>query len=192
MVAHDPSYAERGHAVVAELVGPELAAHLARYVEVLGATGRMEPDHQVPGSLRRYGAPGLEALLADGAAPLSVVTGRRLVPTYSFVRAYRRGQELTPHRDRPACEHSATLHLAASEPISWPLWVRREADDPTPLVLRPGDAAIYRGTELLHWREPLEAEWYVQAFLHYVDADGPCADEAFDRRHGLGAQRQLR
>ena len=28
----------------------------------------------------------------------------------------------------------------------------------------------------MHWREPVPTAWYLQVFLHYVDASGPYAD----------------
>ena len=53
--------------------------------------------------------------------------------------------------------------------------------------LEAGDAVLYRGAEALHWREPLDgADWYLQVFLHYVDADGPYADRHLDGRANLG------
>jgi hypothetical protein len=53
-------------------------------------------------------------------------------------------------------------------------------------MLRPGDALIYRGIELAHWREAFQGEKMAQVFLHYVDRNGPNAAEKFDGRAGLG------
>jgi hypothetical protein len=171
------------------LIGPELASFLAEYGRVLRESGRMELDHQVPGSLRRYGAPGFDALLTRCAPALSALSGVELLPTYSFGRFYLRGQELVAHRDRPECEHSATVHLAGAGDAEWPIWVRDGASDPVSVVLRPGDAMLYRGDRVLHWRDPLEAEWYLQVFLHYVDAAGPYADRELDGRDHLADPR---
>jgi hypothetical protein len=89
-------------------------------------------------------------------------------------------------RDRVECEHSATLHIASSEEYAWPIWMRHESADPVSVTMNPGDAVIYRGDQVIHWRDPLPIEWYLQVFLHFVDADGPYSDRAFDRRAGLG------
>ena len=35
-----------------------------------------------------------------------------LLPTYSYARLYLQGDSLPRHRDRPACEIAATIHLA--------------------------------------------------------------------------------
>ena len=51
--------------------------------------------------------------------------------------------------------------------------------------LRRGDALLYRGIDLAHWREPYAGRQLVQAFLHYVDRTGPHADQKFDGRATL-------
>lgn len=51
--------------------------------------------------------------------------------------------------------------------------------------LEPGDALIYLGSRMKHWREPYEGERQYQMFLHYVFKDGKYADLAFDERSGL-------
>jgi hypothetical protein len=51
--------------------------------------------------------------------------------------------------------------------------------------LRPGDALLYRGMELFHWRDAYRGEALVQVFLHYVDRDGPHTEQKFDGRSSL-------
>jgi hypothetical protein len=81
---------------------------------------------------------------------------------------------------------SVSLSLATLPAEPWPLWlasagVARRVD------LRAGDAVLYKGTELPHWREAFTGEQVVQVFLHYVDRDGPHREWAFDRRPQLGS-----
>ena len=52
--------------------------------------------------------------------------------------------------------------------------------------MKPGDAIIYRGCELPHWREELQGLMQVQVFMHYCDKNGPYKNEKFDNRPGLG------
>jgi hypothetical protein len=55
--------------------------------------------------------------------------------------------------------------------------------------MAPGDIVVYRGCDLLHWRELFdvpEGSWHVQGFFHYVDANGPHSDHKWDRRPTLG------
>jgi hypothetical protein len=135
----------------------------------------------------------------------AAVAGCELVPTYAYFRAYQQGDLCLVHSDREACEHSLslTLHLADEHP--WALSVeQRRIDRPepiqrdfgseafTPLPMRAGDAVMYRGVEHRHGRlEPNPNAWSAHLFLHWVDADGPHADHAFDRvmlkKHGLNA-----
>jgi hypothetical protein len=140
---------------------------------------------QVPNSHAKYGDPFMEALLLHMQPVMEEATGLRLLPTYSYYRVYRRGNELKPHMDRPACEISASLCLGfTDDTVQWPLYVQD-----TPYVMQPGDLIAYRGMELNHYRFPLDCpfSWsQSQVFLHYVDADGPHADQVFDGRGGLG------
>jgi PKHD-type hydroxylase len=54
-----------------------------------------------------------------------------------------------------------------------------------------GDAALYRGMDKVHWREPYkEGKWQAQVFLHYVDADGPHAEWKFDKRPKLSHHKE--
>jgi hypothetical protein len=179
-------YELRGFVVLRSLLGPQLLEHLTTYAGLLRDTGSFEVDDQVPGSLRTYGAAGFDALLPSVADTLSQALGRPLVPTYSFARFYTRGQELYPHRDRAECEHSVTVHLAGEGDVAWPIWLRLDDEEPESVDLAPGDAMVYRGDRALHWRDPLDAEWYLQVFLHFVDREGPHADRAYDGRTGLG------
>lgn len=189
LVARSDSYSDDGLCVINDLITPDVTRLMMRYVQVVEQAGEVETDQQVPGSLRRYGLSGFEALLDLCVPAVSAAVGEPVIPTYSFFRMYKKGQGLTAHRDRPACEHSATLHLGASEPCRWPISLKTRSGPTEAVVLRPGDAAIYRGDELLHWRDPLPADWYAQVFLHFVSESGPHADQILDGRPHLAAER---
>ena len=106
--------------------------------------------------------------------------GCRLLPTYTYARIYLQGAELKSHRDRPACEFSATLCLQQEPDEPWPIWLEVEGKS-IEVRLQRGDMLLYRGCEQRHWRAPFAGRACVQAFLHYVDANGPHAEEAYDR-----------
>ena len=45
-----------------------------------------------------------------------------------------------------------------------------------PIVIEKGDAVIYKGCEIEHWRPVFNEEsssWHHQAFIHYIDLNGP-------------------
>lgn len=105
--------------------------------------------------------------------------GKELIPTYSYFRAYQKGDDLYKHKDRKACEFSITLNLGGDP---WPIFMAGEK-----LTLTPGDLVIYKGCEIEHWREPFEGTECFQLFLHYND---PKDKEAslYDDRVALGTQ----
>lgn len=100
----------------------------------------------------------------------------KLSSTHTFWRCYTYGSELGKHKDRPSCEYSVTLFIG-SDGKDWPIFM-----DGEPLYLNPGDAVVYKGCELEHWREPYEGDYHMQVFLHYVDPEGPYKAFAGDNR----------
>lgn len=144
-------------------------------------------DFQVPTAYSKYGDPLTESILVNMQSIIENATGLRLYPTYSYYRIYRNGDLLKPHKDRPSCEISASICLGTNYDFDlspWPLFI-----DGDPIIINPGDMAIYFGLESNHWRNKLEAppgSVHVQSFLHYVNADGPHADLKYDGRKTLG------
>ncbi len=113
------------------------------------------------------------------------IAGCRLEPTYSYLRIYKHADVLLSHRDRPACEFSLSLNIGQIPDQPWPLFVE-SPEGPVEIVLRPGDALLYRGMDLFHWRERYAGQQLVQIFLHFVDADGRIRGTEYDGRRALG------
>jgi hypothetical protein len=141
--------------------------------------GGLENDsQQVVGSSVVHGDAHLDALLLRLHPTMEKVTQLALIPTYSFARIYRDGDELVAHTDRPACEISATLTLGFVADRIWDIYA-----DGEPVSLDVGDMLVYRGCDVRHWRQPFVGTVWVQVFLHYVNANGPYASaHAFDQR----------
>jgi hypothetical protein len=127
---------------------------------------------------------------------MSAATGRDLLPTYAYFRAYQRGDICRVHYDRPSCEHSLSLTIAYAEDKPWALSVATDAGDgPNGNVtedfgskaygsveMAPGDAVLYQGTHRLHGRlEPNPNSWSAHLFLHWIERGGQYAEHAFDR-----------
>ena len=161
----------------------ELTQELNKYVE----RGETTKDSQCPVSEAIHGTPTFDKLLEDLLPHFEKACGKRLYPTYSYARLYKPGEELKNHRDRPACEISATLTLGWSGK-QWAIYMGDHEDksNASEIWMNVGDAVLYRGMEKYHWREKFEGEWQAQVFLHYVDADGPHADQKYDGRQSLG------
>lgn len=117
-----------------------------------------------------------EVILVNKLKKMEQETGLKLIPTYSFSRVYSYNADLKKHKDRPSCEVSVTA-MWGSDGVPWPIFM-----DGVKCEMQPGDAVIYLGCELEHWRENFEGDWHAQSFLHYVDANGPYKDCAYDRR----------
>ena len=57
----------------------------------------------------------------------------------------------------------------------------------TEVKMEIGDAVMYRGCDIYHWREAYkEGKWQAQVFLHYVDQNGPHAEHKYDTRTNIG------
>lgn len=142
-------------------------------------------DSQAPGDFSKYGDPIFDALLSLGTEKMCELTGKDLIPTYSYHRLYTQGTELKRHKDRPSCEISTTLCIgydnsnvdASKYPDwDWPMFVGpvsgEKGTDGMPIHMKPGDMLIYRGDIVEHWREPLWGNNHAQVFLHYNEKDG--------------------
>ena len=136
-------------------------------------------DPQAPHSSSVYNYISFLELLCEKTPEISKVVNETVLPTYTYGRVYRRGDELSRHKDRPSCELSLTVNLGGSEP--WDIWVESEGRE-IPITLNPGDAMIYLGAEIEHWREKFNGDHYYQVFLHYVLSRGQYAQNYFDRK----------
>jgi len=139
-------------------------------------------DSQALGDFSKYGDPIMDTLLSLSLEQMQTLTGKELVPTYSYHRLYTTGTELKRHSDRPSCEISTTICLgydvsnvdANTYPDwDWPMFVKENSGNEIPVHMKPGDMIIYRGCELEHWREPFWGKNHAQLFLHYNEKNGP-------------------
>lgn len=145
-------------------------------------------DEQIPNTFSCYGDTFMETLMMKVLPIMEKYTTLKLLPTYSYTRAYKKGDVLKRHKDRPSCQISTTLHLGGNE---WPIYLDPTGGDNVPtgerVDLKIGDMLVYSGCELEHWREAFEGNVCVQTFLHYNDADGRFGKEnIFDKRPMLG------
>lgn len=125
-------------------------------------------DGQCANSWAMYGANW--DLLEESAEKMESITGLELIPTYDYCRIYSVGEILEKHSDRPSCEVSVTVCLR-NEGSPWEFhW------DGGSYAMEQGDAVVYRGCDVLHWREPNPDGVVYQSFLHYVDANGPYSE----------------
>lgn len=133
-----------------------------------------------------YADPFIEILLESSKEAVEDATGKELIPTYSYSRIYQAGEALKPHTDRPSCEISVTVNVASKGEFS-PIYTQYGQNDPEKHMLNPGDAVIYMGCDVMHWRQPLkDGQLNVQFMLHYVDKNGPNTAYIKDKRMDYG------
>jgi hypothetical protein len=187
------SFDDQGFLVVKNYLEKDFVSFIKRYFDILIAAGySTKGDSQVDNAHCFYSDPLVETILSDSCQPLSELIGVSLLPTYTYARKYLKGDELKVHQDRESCQISATLSLAIPEGQKInPIYFSKNKDgtDAVEILLEPGDLCIYRGCDLWHWREPFEQPWYLQAFLHYVDANGPYKKMIYDKRPCLAIPR---
>jgi predicted 2-oxoglutarate/Fe(II)-dependent dioxygenase YbiX len=159
----------------------ELTAELKRLVDAKQTIN----DQQCPTSEAIHGAMAFDKLLVDLLPHFEKASGKRLYPTYSYARLYKKGEKLKIHIDRQSCEISATLTLGF-DGEAWPIYMGDENEkNAFKIVMGVGDVVLYKGMEKHHWRKKFKGEWQAQVFLHYVDADGPHKEWKFDKRPKL-------
>ena len=157
-------------------------------------------DPQIPNTYSCYGDFVMETLIMKVLPMMKKETGLELIPTYTYARAYKKGDTLHRHKDRPSCEISTTIHLGGDR---WPIFIdgtgtdnviderkniiKPNAPAGTRVDLEVGDMLVYSGCELEHWRESFEGDSCGQVFLHYNDMNGPYGTKClFDGRPKLG------
>jgi hypothetical protein len=187
-------FEQKKYTVLEKLIPTDLCRVATKYALIkesidfepeTGSAAQVENAHSV------YGDTLMETLLHFCKPHIENAVGLQLCPTYTYYRVYRPGMKLDKHRDRPSCEISSTIclgynYLQKSPEYRWGMYVE-------PNILtgqNPGDAIIYRGCEIDHWRDRFDAgigSYQVQAFFHYININGPFYPEyAYDKRSGLG------
>lgn len=134
----------------------------------------------------RYGHPKHKDLFYQCKNNLELLLEEKLYPTYYFDRFYFSGSAMEPHVDREACEISVSMNISSNTDYDWPLYFDMDdGAEPKPFTTSPGDALIYRGIDLYHWREKLQGNkktYHHQIFFHFVRADGHYLEYAFDSK----------
>ena len=181
-------FQEHGYEIVKGAVSKETLNLMTEYLwmksEVEEYTGTITDDPTVSKCYCTYADILFDSLLLTLQSKLESVTQLSLIPAYSFARIYYKDADLLDHVDRPSCEISATLCVNQIKP--WAIWMENYDGEYKPVEMDAGDMVVYRGNWLKHGRRKLEQDYHMQAFLHFVDANGIHTDQKFDKRPGLG------
>ena len=165
-----PKLQTHGFDVVRGLIDP---APYYKHMQDMFGRGEGDVDTFVPGARVFYQDALFEHLLAMMRPTIESHVGHRLLGTYSYAREYDEGHQLRPHKDRPSCEITVSISLGPRRDPPWPIWLLDFTGQPHAVELHPGDAVMYMGIEVVHWRQKNVYGPCSQLFLHYVDRDGP-------------------
>jgi hypothetical protein len=140
--------------------------------------GEGRHDDHVPTALSFWGDSTLDAFHLSVLPDVEALVGGPLLPTYCYARLYRHGDTLSRHHDREACEIVTTVHVGyrgvAPPPICFASGHVVEQ--------QPGDAVVFPGSAVDHWRDAFLGENFGQIFMNFVRADGASRGWAFDGR----------
>lgn len=169
------AFAERGYCVVPGVLAPAHTRALAQYYRALVAAGGWRGgDAQVA---RRHGWHN-ESVARFFQHQLTgfigALVGEPACASYAYVSLYQRGARLAPHVDRKQCEYTLSLVIEeqGGRSCDWPLHFLA-GPAASAVTLNVGDAVLFRGHDLPHWREAPACESLSLSTLlfHYVPAD---------------------
>lgn len=182
---------QNGYLIVRDIIEPnELICELPKERGQITYKGDIDNfqhlpiENQVNGSLSRYSYPKYKQSHIFLKNKIESIIGKKLYRTYYYDRFYFSDQELKKHTDRDACEISISIHIGSNLSIPWNFELISLLGEHKKISLNPGDGVIYKGCDVLHWREKMPKNknilqlfsnktlYYHQAFFHYVLSDG--------------------
>jgi hypothetical protein len=162
-----------------DVLSKDLCRYLTHVLLRHSSSPSANGDQQVPGAMTVMSHEIVfETILESQWPRFEDLLGFELLPTYAYARLYTNGNVLERHIDRPSCEISATVQLGRSHHYSWPIHMGGNRFD-----LAEGDAVIYRGCDVEHWRNACDGPsgyYSGQAFLHFVKKNGQHSQHACD------------
>lgn len=162
------NFDSEGFVIVKNLISKEEALSLAKHLKEYEDIRNTCP--LVPNSISYYNDEILGKKQIELLHEIEKHTGYKLFKTYNFARIYKKNAILKLHRDKHECEISLTLDLGGDP---WSIWITDKNELPTEIKLDIGDALIYKGCEVWHWRTKFNGDEHPQVFMHFVNANGP-------------------
>lgn len=156
--------------VIRNLVDNDICKKLADRLKAKESSGSFYYDSQCPSS------PAVENAVDDLAEfcrkKIEKEIDNPLWNTYNYSRIYKTGEILIPHKDKNQCEVAVSITLECNnEP--WPIFLYSNKEQRAiEFNLNVGDALVYKGFDLLHWRNKYAGlSDQVQSFLFYSTDD---------------------
>jgi hypothetical protein len=162
-----------GFVLIRDLVSPGLLAALRTHYLALPGQVRLEAD-PFSGRLVEKNEAVARHLLHGFTGFVGALAGRAVQPSYCYSMWYGPGARLRVHRDNALCEYSLNLVIdqQPADPAHWPLCLVSRRGRIEEAYIRPGDALLFCGRELAHFRRRLRDQGSAIGILfHYVHAD---------------------
>lgn len=174
------NYKKNNYVVIREFIPYDLMIFYREYLDTLRTNGVFSSPF--------YGDPCYDTLMLYCLQAVSFCVDTKLVPLYTEAKAYSNNADILPQKHPEYCEHTVSLFLGGVYEKTWPLWVSNldSPEAPALLALNPGDAVIYRGNKLHHWRDNFEGISHYQLEMHYAEAEGKYLDKRYDGRDYIG------
>lgn len=158
----------QGFTIIRNMIPSDETAKLYEYTIKNLERGNLD-DGQVPGSPSFYQDKEISSLQKKLLPTIEKAIQQSLISVFCYHRVYRKGAILRMHKDSDRAQISLTMNLGQTGEI-WDLWLVDYNENPQKISLNPGDALIYYGNKLYHWRGKLENSDFVsQIMFHFVN-----------------------
>lgn len=170
--------ARAGWVRLPRLVPAPLLRSLQPYVDALVAEGHMAFKDAQSNRFHDHSEPMAVWLHQQIEETVQQLAPDPIKRSYAFLARYMPGSELAAHVDRAQCEYTISITLDASPGRSrdqaWPLGLVDRGGVVRQVRLAPGDALLFKGRELSHFRAPLGPRRHsTSVFAHFVPVDFP-------------------
>jgi len=117
---------------------------------------------------------------------LSELLKKDLAHSYTYITLYKPGAKLYEHVDRPHSQYGININLWKN--TEWPIFLKHpETKEIIRIDQNPGDAFIYKGIEVPHFRSELKEGDSLQFMVFAVEKNTPYeqfADDKFAENSG--------
>ena len=171
------------HCCVRRFLPPQITEQLSQHYAEMISAGVVTFGDRRTERYFTYNDPVARLLMAQYAPYIAELVGFAVKPSYTYMISYRDESELLPHQDREQAEIVVSIQLDLWPHCDyWPLFIGAEPQKPQrgdavkppaalhrKHILNNGDAVVFRGRQMIHWREKIApGTKSTMLLIHYV------------------------